>query len=163
MNTTPFNFKNHQSNSLVFLWWFKDFKISQVIPTGESSVTVTFRPRFKIIYSFLGLFYKKGFPISGYSSFRLVFIAAIVGAGYTLKKDKKDGEVIVRDFHIEYEKPVMYDAKSKITVNVKIKILKETDKYHLYEALFSIGENSQHNGITKLYYCKPNLKQFSYL
>ena len=163
MNTIQFNFKNHLSKSLVLLWWFKDFKITGVNPIGETSVAVTFRPRFKILYSILGILYKQGFPVSGYSSFRLVFIAAIIGAGYTLKKNKKDGEVIVRDFHIEYEKPIMYGTNSIITVEVKIKIIKETEKYHLFETDFTIGENSEHRGTTKLFYCKPNLKEFSYL
>ena len=163
MNTFQFNFRNHLSKSLVVLWWFKDFKIISIKAINDNEMDVFFKVRFKFLYYLLGLKYKQGFPISGYSSFRLVFIASIIGAGYTLKKTKKDGEVIVRDFHIEYEKPIMFHFDTLIKVSVKTTILKETENYYKYLTEFSIGNSLEHKGTTKLYYCKPELKQFSYL
>jgi hypothetical protein len=163
MDNQSFDFKNHLSRSLIILWWFKDFKIVSVKAISENEMDVFFNPRFRFLYYLLGLKYKRGFPISGYSSFRLVFIASIIGAGYTLKKAEKDGEVIVRDFHIEYQDPIMFHYNTLIKVKVKTTILKETDNYHKYVTEFSIGDNAEHSGTTKLYYCKPDLKQFSYL
>jgi len=163
MNSIQFNFKNHLSRSLIILWWFKDFKIVSVNAISENEMDVYFNPRFRFLYFLLGLKYKQGFPISGYSSFRLVFIASIIGAGYTLKKGEKDGEVIVRDFDIEYQAPIMFHYNTLIKVKVKTTILKETENYYKYVTEFTIGGNTEHYGTTKLYYCKPNLKQFSYL
>ena len=157
-----FNYKPHLKLSLQYFWMLKDFKIKKAIIKDDKTLEVIFQTKNKFVYFIAGLFQKKGFPISAYSSFRLVFMASIIGAGYVLKKKKLDGAVIVRDFHIEYEKPIMYKSNTNISVIVKTTILKTTDSFHIYETQFVIGKNEGHTGTTKLYYCKPSLKDFSY-
>ncbi len=165
MNTdiNAFDYKKHLSNSLQWRWKIQDFKICDVIIHRDKSVTVIFTPKFKIFFLFTRLIYKKGAPLPALSSVRLVFIASIIGAGAIFGLKRKEGEVIARDFQIECNKPLMYDDLSKIEVTINITTLKKNEKYHLFESNFSIGENAEHVGKTKLFYCKPNTKEFSYL
>lgn len=162
-NFDNFNFKNHLSPSLQWRWMFKPFKVVRVETKTSNSVRVVFKTGYWLAYRILDFFYKGGVPISGYVCSRLAFSAAIIAVGHTLKKEKKDGEVIVRNLNINYDAPVMYSSNTEIVVDIEIDILKETDKYHLFTSKFTVGRNQGHVGTSTLFYCKPNLKNFAYL
>ena len=160
-----FNYKKHLSPYLQYKWKFNDFWVCDFNSVSDTSFIVHFKPSYRSLLPITEFIYnkKKGFAVSAIVSTRLAYIASIIAVGKLLNKPKKDGEVITSEFQMNCDKPIFYKSSSVIKVSIDIEILKQTDKYDLLECKFKIGGDSQHHGMTKLYYCKPNLKEFSYL
>lgn len=121
-----------------------------------------FRPRNRILLPLLAGMANRKPTISTLTSTRLAFISSIICAGYHLKKEKKDGEVILRDFEITCKRPIFYSRDSIISVAATARLLRETEKFHLLTSTFDV-EAGAHYGSWTLLYVKPGVKDFSYL
>lgn len=156
--------RNHLSPALLWRWHFQDFRIHKVTRKSRPSIIALFKPRYAAAQFIVKKLYARDkFPLTALSSIRLAFITAIIGGGVLLDKKKKDGEVIAKSVQLNCRQPILYDERSVIPVEVEIEFLRQTDRYHLFVANFKIGVNAEHQGNATLFYCRPGLKQFSYL
>ncbi len=135
---------------------FHDFRIETVCASDDlSSVEVKFIPTIRFLIPIIRLFRSRP-RMSLLSTIRLVNIASIIGAGLYLKKERKNGEVIVRDFQVTCKGGIAYDWNSRIKVKVEIADMRESTRFHIYNVRFEVGDSAQHHGSAKYYYCKPN-------
>ena len=157
-------FRQHISRSLSWKWHLQDFVPASFAEEPDDYFVGLFVPRFILAHKFVARFYSGGqFPLTTVSSVRLAFISSIIGAGLKLGKSRKDGEVIARSINIECKKPIIYGPDSKIQVRVKIDFLRECTDYRLFRSKFEVGGDKEHRGSTFLLYCRPGLRNFSYL
>jgi hypothetical protein len=133
-------------------------------PAADGTYSASFVPRLRLGMELLGAVRQnQEFVVTTLSSVRLVFLTSIAAAGGMLGKERKDGEVIARDIAIKCTKPLLYTARSRIPVSVTIDVRRRTKDFALFRSTFHVGPNSEHEGMTTLLYCRPNLTNFSYL
>lgn len=159
---SDFNF--HLSPTLQWKWRFQDFRITNVGPQPDGSFRVTFAPKFSALFPIVSLVMPTRGPLILISSLRLGCISSIIAAGNALGKTYKDGEVIVKEQALSCLEPVIVHRRVLIDVDVKIDLHGESERYYRMTASFTVGDGKpRHHGTMMMFYCKPGLRNFSYL
>lgn len=153
INIEPQVFKKHLSPFLQWLWRYEDFVLKTVRRSEDFSIIeADFSPKSKWLI-FLLLKFGITPRLSMLASTRLINIAAIIGAGFHLKKPYKDGDVILRGFEVSCNRPVYYDNSTLIKVTINLLEKRRVKGFYRYKGAFSVGdEEACHKGSIEGYY-----------